>query len=51
MPWTDSARRQHARVGARYATDLTEAEFALVAPHLPAPSRLGRPRQWTSARC
>ncbi len=45
MPWTASARRQYARPAARYATDLTDAEFALVAPHLPAPSRLGRPRE------
>ena len=26
------------------ATDLTDAQFALVAPLLPAPPRLGRPR-------
>src|SRR3712207_4325892 len=44
MPRTDSARRQYARTATRYTTDLTEAEFALIAPHLPAPSRLGRPR-------
>jgi putative transposase len=44
MPWTDSARRQYARAATRYATDLTDAESALVAPHLPAPSRRGRPR-------
>lgn len=42
--WTDSARAKYARAAKRYATDLTDAEFALVAPHLPAPSRLGRPR-------
>ena len=45
MPWTASARRQYARPAERYATDLTDAEFALVAPHLPAPSRVGRPRE------
>src|SRR5215211_4600545 len=43
MPWTASARRQYARPAARYATDLTDAEFALLAPHLPTPSRVGRP--------
>ena len=42
--WTDSARAKYARPAKRYATDLTDAEFALVAPRLPAPSRLGRPR-------
>ena len=45
MPWTASARRQYARPAVRYATDLTDAEFALLAPHLPAPSRVGRPRE------
>src|SRR5829696_6267283 len=45
MPWTESARRQYARTATRYTTDLTDTEFALIAPHLPAPSRLGRPRK------
>jgi transposase len=44
MPWTASARRQYARTATRYTTDLTDAEFALIVPHLPPPSRLGRPR-------
>jgi transposase len=42
--WTDSARRQYARLRPRYATDLGDAEFALLEPHLPKPARLGRPR-------
>ena len=42
--WTDSARAKYARPAKRYATDLTDAEFALVAPRLPSRSRLGRPR-------
>ena len=37
--------RQYARTATRYTTDLTDTEFALIAPHLPAPSRLGRPRK------
>ena len=45
MPWTDSARRHYARAAERDATDLTDAEWALLAPHRPAPDRLGRPRQ------
>ena len=45
MPWTNSARRQYARTATRYTTDLTDTEFALIAPHLPAPGRLGRPRK------
>jgi transposase len=44
MPWTDSARRQYARAAERHATDLTDEEFALLAPHLPTPNRPGRPR-------
>ena len=43
--WTDPARVKYARLAKRYATDLTDAEFALVAPRLPAPSRIGRPRR------
>jgi hypothetical protein len=39
--WTDSARRQYERLGGRYATDLTDAEFALMEPFLPPP-RPGR---------
>ncbi len=27
--WTDSARRQYQRLGSRYASDLTDEEFAL----------------------
>ncbi len=45
MPWTDAARADYARLAERYATDLTDGEFALIAPHLPAPHRLGRPRE------
>jgi transposase len=45
MPWTDAARRQYARPAERYATDLTDDEVALIGPHLPAPNRLGRPRE------
>ena len=47
--WTDSARAKYARPAKRYATDLTDAEFALVAPRLPSRSRLGRPRTDRSA--
>jgi transposase len=41
----DAARADHARPAERSATDLTDDEYALVAPHLPAPDRLGRPRE------
>jgi putative transposase len=42
--WTASARRQYERLGQRYATDLTDEEFALFVPHLPRAKRGGRPR-------
>lgn len=42
--WTDSARRQYQRSGARYASDLTDAEFALIEPMLPPAKRGGRRR-------
>jgi putative transposase len=42
--WTPTTRRQHSRNGLRYETDLTEAEWRVIEPHLPAPCRKGRPR-------
>ncbi|HEY5410759.1 MAG TPA: IS5 family transposase [Caulobacteraceae bacterium] len=44
--WTDTTRAKHARKGLRYSSDLTDAEWAVLAPELPAPGRLGRPRRW-----
>ena len=35
MAWTEITRRQYRREGLRYASDLTEAEWALVDPLLP----------------
>ena len=46
--WTDSARRPYQRLGTRYASDLTDEEFALIEPMLPAAKRGGRRR---CARC
>ena len=42
--WTPATRRQHSRTGLRYETDLTDAEWALIAPLLPKPRPRGRPR-------
>ncbi len=42
--WTDAARAKYGRPVERYSSDLTDAEFTLVAPRLPPASRLGRPR-------
>ena len=41
---TEITRRKYEREGQRYASDLTDAEWALIAPHMPAAKRLGRPR-------
>ncbi|ARU18358.1 IS5 family transposase [Croceicoccus marinus] len=42
--WTPTTRRHHSRQTPRYASDLTDAEWDLIAPYLPPPERKGRPR-------
>ena len=44
--WTLTTRQQHSRPVTRYQTDLTDAEWRVVAPHLPKPCATGRPREW-----
>ncbi|MHB1305049.1 MAG: IS5 family transposase [Acidiphilium sp.] len=44
MVWTEIARRRYCRGGLRYASNLTDAEWALIEPFCPAPSHRGRPR-------
>lgn len=44
--WTPAARAQLARDARPYATSLTDAEWAVVAPFLPSPAQTGRPRRW-----
>ena len=44
MAWTELTPVQHERGGGRYASDLTDAEWALIAPFLPSPKKVGRPR-------
>lgn len=44
MPWTEITRRQYRRDGLRFASDMTDAEWALIARRLPPRRRLGRPR-------
>src|SRR5882762_8000256 len=43
--WTEITRRKYEREGQRYASDLTDAEWALIEPHMPAAKPLGRPRE------
>lgn len=45
MPWTETTRPHYPRCCRRYASDLTDAEWALIEPLLPAPNRIGRPRE------
>jgi transposase len=42
--WTASARHHYRRTGGRYATDVTDAEFARIEPLLPAARHGGRRR-------
>ncbi|SNB55117.1 Transposase [Arboricoccus pini] len=44
MSWIETARRDHARRGLRYSSDLTDREWTLRSPFLPKPRPLGRPR-------
>ena len=45
MPWTEITRPHYERRCPRYASDLTDAEWALIEPMMPAPNRIGRPRK------
>ena len=45
--WTETTRAQYRRDELRYASDLRAAEWAAIAPLLPPPRRLGRPREWS----
>ena len=45
MPWTEITRCDYRRDGLRYASDVKDAEWALLEPHMPPPRRLGRPRR------
>ena len=44
--WTPTTRAQHSRTGLRYGSDVTDAEWLLLSPFLPAPSPCGRHRKW-----
>jgi putative transposase len=45
MPWTETTRTQYLRNGLRYASDMTDAEWRLIARRLPPRRRLGQPRE------
>jgi len=44
--WTPTTRQQHNRDHLRYGSDLTNAEWEILAPFMPPPARTGRPREW-----
>ena len=46
LMWTATTRTQHMRDGLRFASDLTDAEWAVLEPLLPAHSTVGRPPAW-----
>ena len=41
--WTETARPQYERKGLRYSSDVTDAEWLVISPHLPQRKRFGRP--------
>ena len=44
--WTPTTRKQHIRKTNRYQTDVTDKEWRVIEPHLPAANSTGRPRAW-----
>lgn len=44
MPWTETARCEYRRKAPRYASDMTDREWALIKPFMPPPRRCGRRR-------
>jgi transposase len=45
MPWTEITRKHYRRDELRYASDMTDAEWALIGRLLPRAKRRGRPRK------
>lgn len=46
MAWTETTRDQYDRRRLRYASDCTDKEWSVIAPFMPPPSKVGRPRKW-----
>ena len=44
--WTPDTRAEHDRGDLRYPSDLSDAEWQLLGPHLPPPAKTGRHRSW-----
>jgi hypothetical protein len=50
MAWTGIARQEHRRKGLRYSSDMTDREWALAAPFIPAAKREVGAEQRTCAK-
>ena len=48
--WTEITRQKFERGGQRYASDVTDAEGALIEPPMPAVKPLGGPRGYDAAK-
>jgi transposase len=44
--WSPTTRRQHSRAGLRYGSDVTDKEWVILEPLLPAEAECGRKRAW-----
>ena len=44
MAWTEITRKDYERRGGRYASDMTDREWALIEPLMPSRKSTGRPR-------
>jgi transposase len=47
MAWTETTRARHDRSGLRYASDVTDEEWAIVGPFLERATNVGRPAKHT----
>lgn len=45
MVWTEITRADYARRGGRYASDMRDEEWMVIAPFMPPEKRIGRPRK------
>ena len=45
MAWNETTQEQYRRPMDRFETDLTDEEWAVIAPLIPPPGRMGRPRE------
>ena len=49
--WTETTQQQYRRDSLRYASDVTDEEWALIEGFLPRPRKLGRPRTTEMRSC